>query len=113
MGQETLPSELDAIAAIDKDNVFFSSGPEIIHWNGTEFKKTLRMSEYRNSEYYSYNRTVWMKNDTTIIQGDHNGNLIFTDGYHYEYFDTGIRANIYKIWGAPKLNGSGYDIFGL
>ncbi|MCS7053504.1 MAG: glucosyl transferase, partial [Ignavibacterium sp.] len=83
------------VFAFSDDNIFFSDGAEIIHYNGISFKQDCSINPLLTGKI----NKLWGSSSNDLYAVGNNGNIAHWDGVRWRKIESGTTLNIYDIWG--------------
>lgn len=103
---------LQAIHSFATDDIYVTTGGEVIHFDGDTWKKwTFLFDDLNDTTFGGINR-FWGTENGNLYGAGNKGNVFFYDGTNWQRLNSGTAIDIRDIWGAQKPDGS-YEILSI
>jgi hypothetical protein len=88
--------DLYAVFAFNSDNVWFSDGAEIMHWDGNKYSNDCSMNAMLTGAILK----IWGVSNKDLYAVGRSGNIIHYDGTSWTKIESGTSMDIYDICGS-------------
>jgi hypothetical protein len=101
--------KLSTIFAFNQNDIWYSDGGEMIHWNGTSYTNDCSMNPWLTG---SINK-LWGTSSSDIYAVGNNGLIAHYDGRSWSKIESGTTLQFLDIYGAKDLKSSEYQILAV
>ena len=105
-GTTPTPYPIKAVFAFSGDDIWFTRGGSIVHWNGTNFIHDCQINSVIDG---SINK-LWGTNSNNLYAVGYNGTIVHFNGSNWEKIESGTDLPIMDIYGVRKNKSGQYEI---
>jgi hypothetical protein len=95
-------ADLLGVYAIDANNIWFTDGGGLQHWDGKTFTTVVFMEDYVKSDDFSLLKRIWVLDENNIYLVSDDGNVIYFDGKEYKELIKTTQASINDLWNSKE-----------
>jgi hypothetical protein len=96
-----------SIHAFNENNIFFTDGGEIIHFDGISYKQDCSINSLLTGKI----NKLWGTSSSDLYAVGNNGNIAHYNGTKWTKIESGTDLDIYDIWGDYNLIKNSSEIY--
>jgi hypothetical protein len=108
-GTSPTPFPIQAVLAFDENDIWFTRGGSIVHWDGSSFVHDCQINEVISGSIYK----LWGTASNDLYAVGALGTIAHYDGQRWRRIESGTELDFQDIWGASESRTGDIQIFAV